>query len=352
MKNLRFLLPITLIALAPVTLCAADATRTQLLQNPPVKLAERLARDSSDVLRVDYTAADLDGSRQFRFVIALYSLDSTPGAFLRVFRRDAAGLTLVGEQEDQNLHGGWGLSWRLVDIDGDRTPEIELSGTEADGSRLHAEYFRWTSAALHWMNSSEDSSFAVDARLEDIDGDGVLELIIPVGSKFKIFRLSGNDFVFSSTVASDPTGLLGADGKIHLTRAQSAEFHPAVVTLGEMAAAADQESKIKLLVGGLIDTGGEQVSVDQIDPNSLIVGTRTRPVHVSTLPASDAHLDPQRGTVLIVELRRADFLRALPGMKLEGPLSAGDNVRVTTTGRLRDGTRFCAIAMIAIQGSR
>src|SRR5581483_2112941 len=142
------------------------AIKQQLLAQPPARLLELQKKLPDQSLSVD-----LDGSGKFQFLIALYSLDGN-GVFLRVFKQDGSQLTLVGEQEDKKAYGGWGTHATLVDIDGDGIPEVDLAGTVANGQQTFEEYMVWTGTSLH-----SAISYAPDARLDDIDSDGILELI-------------------------------------------------------------------------------------------------------------------------------------------------------------------------------
>src|SRR6266481_766504 len=167
----RFLLLLYFVALTAISSFSAMADDTevikqQLLAQPPQVLVDAVKQNPSGAIQVIFFKADLDGSGQFRFILAAYSQQlSGWGVYLRVFKQEGATLRFIGEQEDQDPHGGYTLTIDFVDIDGDAIPEFDLSGTEINGRQLMHEYFRWTGSSLHEMLDT-DKEIAADAGLE------------------------------------------------------------------------------------------------------------------------------------------------------------------------------------------
>ena len=343
-------------------------TTTQLLSQPPSR-ASQLAIKRSDILKVDFLKADFDGSGKFQFIVAFYSLQGDgQGVFLRVFKQQPTGLLLVGDQEDQNTHGGFGLTIHLVDIKGDGIPEIDIEGHQSDGSQVFHEYFTWTGHSLH---SSIDA--VADAELEDIDGDGVLELVTSNGDgSFNIYKYSGTDFTLSQTLNHDPRGFVGADGKINLVRAHLSSLKPHDFPLEEVKEAISRHrdhdkrqsdgdtrkvDKVRFIIGDLRDLHGKAVIASDIDTTTLVLVRNLRPLGVQIRPSQDGDDGDDTGghkpnphSVLELEFARRDVLRLLPGLKLTAPLASGDKLQLRVYGKLSSGMRVSAGAFAVIRG--
>ncbi len=313
MKSLFYKLSLLFLLLASnssVAQAGDAAIKQQLLAQPPAALVELGTKLPNESLSVDFLRADLDGSGKFQFFIALYSLNGD-GVFLRVFRQEGSQLTLVGEQEDKDPHGGWGTHASLVDIDGDGIPELDLAGTEANGRQTFHEYMVWTGTSLHAA-----IVYVADARLEDIDGDGILELISGNGDgTFNIYKFQGTNFVLSQTVNHDPQGIVGSDGKAHFVRSFLNALHPHAFSLAEVRVAKrddkdrDDEDgdkgKVKVIMGKLKDLDG-----------------------------------------------KINILHLLPKLKLTAPLAAGDKLKLITHGKLKDGRPVSAVDSAVIRGDK
>ena len=210
---------------------------TQLLAQAP-DAAVRLASRHNGTLNVDFVRADLDGTGKFQFIVAFYSLeDDDQGVFFRVFQQQPSGLQVVGDQEDDFAHGGFGISVHLVDIQGDGIPAIEVEGHESDGAQVFHEYFSWTGHSLH--SSLEPTA---DSMLEDIDGDGIFELVASNGDgSFNIYKYNGADFTLWKTLKQDPDGVLGADGKVNIVRARLSALKPNDFSVDEILAVLNKD---------------------------------------------------------------------------------------------------------------
>ena len=187
-------------SISPNTPLTSVDIRSQLLAQPPARVRQ-LANKNDDIVNVDFLKADLDASGRFQFVVAFYSLQNdSQGVYLRVFRQQGSQLLFVGDQEDQHAHGGFGATVSLVDINGDGIPEIDVSGHQANGEQIFHEYFTWTGSSLHLSIAA-----IADPELEDLDGDGVLEIVAPNGDgTFNIYKYNDMNFVLLRTSDHDP----------------------------------------------------------------------------------------------------------------------------------------------------
>ncbi len=273
-----------------------ERLKAQLLAMPPAAAAQ-LASQQEDKLKVDFVRADLDGSARFQFVVAFYSLEhDDQGLFFRVFQQQPSGLQVVGEQEDDFAHGGFGISVKLVDIQGNGIPEIELEGHEANGAQIFHEYFSWTGHSLH---SSIDPT--ADSELEDIDGDGIQELVASNGDgSFNIYKYNGTDFTLWKTLKQDPDGVIGADGQVNIVRARFSALKPQDFSIDEILSALnndkdkpgqdsgndDGDGRVQIIMGNLKDLHGKTFSVEDIDPTTLALVRNLHPIRFKIRPSA------------------------------------------------------------------
>ncbi len=333
-----------------------ESLKAQLLAQPPQALVDAVKVDPDGAIDVKFFKADLDGSGQFRFILAAYSQQFSGGVYLRVFKQEGATLRFIGEQEDQNRHGGYTLTIDFVDIDGDGIPEFDLSFTEISGRQITHEYFRWTGTSLHEMLDT-DEAFAADGLLEDVDGDGKLELLIQRGvSQYKVYKFDGANFTLFEVLNHDPSGLINSDGTIRKVRAMQIRLEPSDFPLAEITSAKPvsndkqqdalhEKGKVKLTIGDLRDLKGKMVPVDQVDVTTLLLGRNLRPIRSAIHP--DGH---KAGNVLELEFERQDVLHLLPKLKLTAPLAHDDELTVLMVGKLKDGTRVTATSSATIRG--
>ena len=329
---------------------SASSLEPQLLVQAPSRLL-KMAQKTSDAVIVQYIRVDLDGSGKFQYLLAWYSLQSDPqGIFLRVFKDQSTGPLLVGEQEDKRLHGGFGLRVKLVDINGDGIPEIEIEYHLSAGDRLFREYFAWTGQSLHSTLAA-----TADPELEDLDGDGILELVTSNGDgTFNIYKYRATDFVLSQTVNQDPDGVLGADGKVNLVRANKSTLDPYSFALKDVqdAMAAGSGSitsgdSVRLTLANLADLRSATPSADQINCASVVLDRNLHP-SLCRVQLIDANGSPYPSPLLELRFPRADLLRALAKSKLSSPLAAGDIVELLFHGKMNDGTRVSAVVNATI----
>ncbi len=338
----------------------------QLLAQPPDAVVQMDALHN-DTLKVAFVRADLDGSGKFQFIIAFYSFaHDKQGVFFRVFRQQPTGLQAVGDQEDDFAHGGFGISVHLVDIQGNGIPAIEVEGHESDGAQVFHEYFSWTGHSLH--SSLEPTA---DSMLEDIDGDGILELVASNGDgSFNIYKYNGADFTLWQTLKQDPDGVIGADGKVNIVRARLSALEPTDFSIDEIMAAIkndndhssrdsdkdDSDGRVHIVMGKLSDLKEKKIPVEEIDPATLVLVRNLHPIRFKIRPAQneeDGDAQKEKGhSVLQLEFARRDFLRMLPRLKLTAPLVSDDQLELVVFGKLRNGTRVSATVKAIVRAPR
>jgi hypothetical protein len=196
-------------------LCAGGAaaqTDSQIVQRLfPQRLIDESERD--------YRAGGPLPYRTFSFVVADLDNDGSPyivAAFsnglsgvVRVLRR-VNGTARVVAEPDLPLLGGIFPDVRLVDIERDGRPEVAVSYSSARGPP--ADWlFRWDGAKLDTFGpTTRDESGNVDTPLSnadyaDIDGDGILEIILPTAADsgdrtWLVYRLEGSAFVSATSL--------------------------------------------------------------------------------------------------------------------------------------------------------
>ncbi len=358
MKSFLSCFAVLIVVFSPMAFADdTEAIKQQLLAQPPQVLVDAVKENPDGAIQVDFFKADLDGSGQFRFILAAYSQELRGwGVYLRVFKQEGATLRFIGEQEDQNRHGGYTLTIDFVDIDGDGIPEFDLSGTDLSGRQLMHEYFCWTGTSLHQMLNPH-KEIAADAGLEDIDGDGKLELLVQHGAnQYAVYKFDGANFTLFEVLDHDPQGLINSDGTIRKVRAMLTRLEPSAFPLAEITSAkpvsddkhqdADHEKrKVKLTIGDLRDLKGKIVAVEQVDITTLLLGRNLRPMRSAIHP--DGY---KAGNVLELEFERQDVLHLLPRLKLTAPLAADDELELLMVGKLKDGTRVTATSSATIRG--
>ncbi len=350
-------------------LCSAfadesDTIKRQLLTQLPPVLADLVHRFPDEPASVDFLRADLDGSGNFQYLVAFYSQESSAGVFLRVFKQEGSQLQLVGEQDDTAPHGGFATRLSLVDINADGIPEILLESTEANGRQIFDELMVWTGRSLH-----SAISYLPDASPEDIDSDGILELISHnENGTYNIYKFNGTDFKLLATVDHDPDGAFAADGKPHIVRAFLKKLRPSRFALEEIRNAnrkdndnipsskrADSGERVRFIIGNLRDLKGNAIPVDQIDTNTLVFVRNLHPLASSIRAAgNDDDGDNRKPNLSVLELEfaRVDFLRLLPHLKLTAPLASGDKLTLLLFGKLRNGDRISASTSVTISGDK
>ena len=134
----RFLLLlyfVVLTAISPFSAVADDSEviKQQLLAQPPQILADAVKDNPDGAIQVDFFKADLDGSGQFRFILAAYSQESRGwGVYLRVFKQEDATLRFIGESREMAVKS-LGISDRIGSA---RSLQVAISKTAqalADG---------------------------------------------------------------------------------------------------------------------------------------------------------------------------------------------------------------------------
>jgi hypothetical protein len=382
-KTMLCLISVVVIAAAQVAGQASLSPaqiQQQLLAQPPQAITYQFQKAAAHGLSVpievkQYVEADFDGTGAFNYIVALYGLSDQDGGYLRAFKLQGNTLVLAGDEEDHRGVGGYGAALTLIDLKGDGTPTIMVAGHS--GASPVEEFFNlyaWTGSSLHNMLPNLTSY----GNLVDVDGDGVLEIVYPplcgsdgCSSGYDVYKLVGNTYKFSKTVAQDPTGLTGSNGQANYVRAFCAKLSPRHFSVGELSEGKKNgpggqedhgDGLVHLRFGGLQQVNGTTIDVGQVDTSTIVIAPHLLPVHVSVHRGDDRgdgddekdqndtcrKMDNGR---ILVDVARSQFLNGLQKLHLNGPLSAGDEVEVKLTAKLRDGSPVGAVFKVSIVGN-
>lgn len=135
---------------------------------------------ANGTIQYDFSRADLDHTGSGDYIVAVYC--GSPGGIIRVLRPSGSGAVTAAEVAYSAM-GGHVPRLRLVDLDGDGTPEIVASFATIGGSE-QTWIFRWTGDALALFGPTMTSGrqSVVHSALSmvdffDLDGDGIPEII-------------------------------------------------------------------------------------------------------------------------------------------------------------------------------
>jgi len=182
-----------------------EQIRQKLLAQPPQLIVYRLQKLKprwTPAVKVDFIRADLDGSESSSYFIAYYTLEDDTGGFLRVFKRDGNNLIVAGDQDTKQEIGDYMPSLVLIDVNNDGIPEVKVTSVSESNQEDYFSLFMWMGSSLHDMLGGR----VLSGDFVDIDNDGILEIVDmrSDGKGFDIYKLSGNAYRFSKTVADDP----------------------------------------------------------------------------------------------------------------------------------------------------
>ena len=169
---------ILLAAAMSMSLAAQSADDTIVSGFYPDRLLAGI--DSEDLVRsFRYVRADLDGSGQRNYIVAVYY--NGMNDILRVLKVQNGVTSLADEPDMPNMGGGRG-SVRTVDVDGDGKPEVLLS---IAGERQSEDWLlKWNGSKLSILSPARTDSrgkphsLLSSVQLLDIDGDGLPELLV------------------------------------------------------------------------------------------------------------------------------------------------------------------------------
>jgi hypothetical protein len=362
---------------------ADDALKAQLLASPPaavLDLAKRVSpRDHNVPIDVQFLRADLDGSGKFQYIVAFFfTAEVSQDGFLRVFKQNGTALQVVGDEEAGDSNGGAFARLELVDVNDDGIPEIKVTGTGASGAHSSFDLFLWTGSSLHCMTKGVDTD---DAYLADVDGDGQLEVIsvpyIDVNAVerapytgFGIYKLQGSDYKFERDSGLDPTGDFDGTGNITVirfhTRTEPDHFSLEQVQRAVKRGDGDDQDVVHIVIRHLRAPGNKPVTVDQIDPSTIVLDHSIRPLRVRLVRGEVNHNegdadegdkrgrnddgDERQGTVLRAEFSRQAVLQRLPRQDLTKPLGKGDKVGIAIRAKLKDGRTARGSVNVTIAG--
>ncbi len=354
-----------------------SALKAQLLTMPPPAMADLAQSIGSpgQPARFDVTflRADLDGSQRFNFIVAFFFTVQSRDGYLRVYRQDGGSLTVAGDEETASVVSGRRESLSLVDVNGDGIPEVRVDSMGLSGAHTGFDLFSWTGSSLHLLTPNTVDT--TDASLVDIDGDGQLEIVqgpyidfndpdsiaAAKQGSYDIYRLSGNQYVLSTTSGTDPKGLHGQNGTINLVRAFFKRIEPGKFPLAEIheaqAGHGDDDGRVVLTLGKLQAFSGSSVSVEDINVTSLRLGQGLSPVATriagrdSEKEAQDSS-DSNPGPVLKAYFSRSAVLAFLPHAQLDKPLAPGDTLTLPIRGNMKNGAALSGTVTMKIVGDR
>jgi hypothetical protein len=176
----------------------------------------------------DYVLADLDKTGRNDFIVAAYS-NGFRGA-VRVLRKQGGGAVLVAEPQMLSI-AGIVPRLRLVDVNADGRPEVLVTFASAQG--LAAQWlFTWAGTALSLIGPVAlderglSSTTMVGGDLLDLDGDGVLEIVVPgefaevpqdTGT-FLVYRFDGTRYAASNVLNVFQTVVRGTAAPVSVSR--------------------------------------------------------------------------------------------------------------------------------------
>jgi len=348
-----------------------DQISQKLLLQPPAAAVKEANASKAKGIDVKYYTVDFDGSGNFNYILAFYSIhEVNDGVYFRLFKKNGADLVLAGNQGDDAGAGGWGIQCRLLDVNGDGIPEIYCTSTTASGRDELFQLYYWNGTEFVDMFAKSDIE---QGGFYDLYGDGKLELVTPNAVKgYDVLKPVGGDYKFVKSYLNDPTGSTASDGRLNYVRSTCKRLDPPSFILeeiqkarGDSEGSGDPDATVRLKFGGLQRVHGGAVSLNDVDPSTIIISPTLKPVRVG-IPShgdeakdgqskdnddKDAEKDGMSCTTrsrMIVEVSRRDFLKNLQRLKLDGPLAAGDTVEVKLRAKLRDGTPLSATFTAAI----
>lgn len=150
----------------------------------------------------DFAAADLNGTGNADFIVAVYSNGFS--GVIRVLQKQNDAFQLVDEPDIPSMGGDF-PEVRLLDLNNDERPEVIASFASARGP-TEDWVFKWDGTELSLFGPTEIDALGIthtllsDASFIDLNGDGVVEIINPKTDTFDIFTLEGDHYAFSREV--------------------------------------------------------------------------------------------------------------------------------------------------------
>jgi hypothetical protein len=163
--------------------------------------------------RYGFVAADLNGTGQREFLVAVYSAAYSDSVELRVLRKTVDSARPAGRLS-LDCRGGMYPKVSLINLDRSGTPEILV---QLVGGRTAIEWlFKWNGTALSPFGPMKDypgegpCTVLQDASFVDLDGDGVLEIVdsppyniqtalADAPSEYRIYRLADGTYKYSGS---------------------------------------------------------------------------------------------------------------------------------------------------------
>lgn len=132
----------------------------------------------------DFVVADLNNDGASHFIIAAYSNGFS--GIVRLLKKEG-GVSLLIDEPDIPTMGGDFPGVELIDLNNDLVPEIIVSFASGSGPTENW-VFKWYDNKLNLISPTREGTFGVihtvlsDAAFVDLDGDGIKEIINPLGS--------------------------------------------------------------------------------------------------------------------------------------------------------------------------
>ncbi len=390
-----FWLTMTLVLSLSSTLGKAQAQQgllTELRAFTPQWLideARRIGDGKGNPRRIDveFTRADLDGTGQFNFVVAVYNMGIR--GTMSLFRLTGTQLQQVANVDRTINVAGSNLSIELPDINNDGRPAILVRGYGA-GTHFSLLIFAWNGKSLRLLTPVDvDTS---DANLQDVKGDGKLELVTPpncVGAGtpespadceggFKVYQLDPvlGQFKLAFTSPTDPGNPTAGTSQAEEVFAFRTILTPRRFELDQVLrpthGLSREEGVVTVRLGNLrAITPGKlfsQVDVSDVDASTLVLGRNIKVLRTQfrnpeeddeaeghqVHPGTPSQGVPPKGRFIGVFLEakfsREALLAYLPKTQPDKPLQPGDVLTVDLTGKMRNGAPLHASVAVLIKG--
>lgn len=380
---------VLLLCTLPPTVFAQSGLQDQLRAFTPSSIVESAERfpdrfGNPRPIHIVFVNADLDGAGKFNFFIVAYS-NGVEWA-LRVLKKVDTGFQVAADVPPDSA-GGARLELTAQDVDGDGLPEIVLKNFGVDLD-YGLQVFRWTGTALRAITPEDGLG---DAELDDIDGDGVLEAIVPPiclsgnrpqlntpceeGDEFEVYKLDpeSGEFKLAFKSPTDPTNPTTATGQPQAVFAFRTVVMPSRFPLvgiqGAVAGQSSNQGVVTVRLGNLSSSSPGHlfaaVAATEVNLDSLVLGRNLHPLCGQVIPAETHDMAQQevpddgspaprgrfQGPFAQLEFSRQAVLNLIAKAQPTKPLAVGDKVTLEIKGRMNNGAPIEASVAVLVVGS-